>query len=53
MGPPVQRWQVTSANTITRLADVSPSGANLTMTVPPQSITLFVVPSALRRAARH
>jgi PKD repeat protein len=38
-----QRWQLTSTNTITRLADVSFSGSTLSTSVPGQSITLFVI----------
>lgn len=40
-----QAWQLTSANTITRLADLGYSGGSLATTVPPQSVTLFVLPS--------
>ena len=40
-----QVYQLTSANTITRLADVA-YAANLTLTLPPQSITLLVMPPA-------
>src|SRR5207244_12550573 len=39
-----QAWQLTSANAITRLADLSYSG-QLSTSVPAQSITLFVLPS--------
>jgi hypothetical protein len=39
-----QVWQLTSTNTITRLANITPSGQSLTITVPPQSITLLVFP---------
>jgi hypothetical protein len=39
-----QAWQLTSANSITRLSDVSFSGNTITSTVPPQSVTLFVLP---------
>ena len=42
-----QVWQLTSANTITRLSDISISGATFTSTVPVQSITLFVLPAAV------
>src|SRR5947208_5252849 len=35
-------WQLTSANTIARLADQNFSGSTLNVTVPPQSVTLFV-----------
>jgi hypothetical protein len=41
---PAQRWQLTSANTITRLADISLTGSVLEDTVPSQSITLYVLP---------
>lgn len=37
-------WQLTSANVITRLSDVSFSGTSFVATLPVQSITLFVVP---------
>jgi PKD repeat protein len=40
-----QVWQLTSANAITRLADLQFSGNSFTATVPPQSITLFVIPA--------
>ena len=39
-----QAWQLTSANTIARLSDVSFSGGTFVATLPPQSLTLFVVP---------
>jgi hypothetical protein len=42
---PAARWQLTSANAISRVSDVSPSGASLSFTAPAQSITLVVVPS--------
>jgi PKD repeat protein len=38
-----QTWQLTSANAITRLTDVSFAGSSFTATVPAQSITLYVV----------
>ncbi|HWI59304.1 MAG TPA: glycoside hydrolase family 44 protein, partial [Bacillota bacterium] len=38
-----QVWQLTAANAITRLADVSFTGKSFTNTVPAQSITLYVV----------
>jgi PKD repeat protein len=44
-GPSAQAWQLTSANAITRLADVALSGSTLSTTVPGQSVTLFVVPT--------
>jgi len=40
-----QAWQLTAANSITRLSDISFSGATFTSTVPAQSITLFVLPA--------
>jgi hypothetical protein len=43
-GGPAQVWQLTAANAITRLSDVSISGNSVTVSLPPQSITLFVVP---------
>ena len=39
-----QAWQLTSANTIKRLANVSWSGSVLSATEPAQSITLYVLP---------
>ena len=42
-----QVWQLTSANTITRLSDLSFTGSTITNTLPAQSITLFVVPAAI------
>ena len=41
-----QAWQLTAANAITRLPDVSVSGSGFAVTLPPQSITLFVVGNA-------
>jgi hypothetical protein len=38
-----QAWQLTSANTITNLGAVSFSGTSFSNSLPPQSITLFVV----------
>ena len=40
----VQRWQLTSANAISRLGDVAASGNTLSSPLPAQSITLFVLP---------
>jgi hypothetical protein len=39
-------WQLTAANAINRLADVSFGGNSLSATLPAQSITLFVVPAS-------
>ena len=41
-----QVWQLTAANTIAHLSDVTFSGNNLNATLPRQSVTLFVVPAA-------
>lgn len=38
-----QVWQLTAANTINRLADISLSSPSLSASLPPQSVTLFVV----------
>jgi len=38
-----QVWQLTAANTISRLADIGLSGNNLGVSLPPQSITLLVI----------
>ena len=40
-----QAWQLNSSNSITRLADISLAGTTLSTTVPPQTITLFVLPA--------
>ncbi len=40
-----QAWQLTSANAITRIADVTYSGGTVSTTVPAQSVTLFVLPT--------
>jgi hypothetical protein len=40
-----QAWQLTSANAIARLGDISFAGSRFTNTVPAQSITLFVLPA--------
>ncbi len=42
-----QLWQLTSANVITRLSDISFSGSTITNSLPAQSITLYVVPAAV------
>jgi Glycoside hydrolase family 44 len=42
----IQRWQLTSSNTITQLANLAPSSNAISLTVPAQSITLLVVPRA-------
>jgi PKD repeat protein len=38
-----QVWQLTAANAIDQLADVPVSGKSMSVTLPPQSVTLFVV----------
>ena len=45
-----QVWQLTSTNTITRLADKTLSGGSLSMTLPAQSVTLFVIPAGTTNA---
>ena len=45
-GSTAQAWQLTSANAITRLSDVTFVGNALSVTVPPQSVTLFVIAAA-------
>ena len=45
-GPAAQVWQLTSANAITRAADAPVTGSALTLSVPAQSVTLFVIPRA-------
>ena len=40
-----QAFQLTSANAITRLSDLTLSGNSIVATLPAQSITLFVVPA--------
>jgi len=47
-----QAWQLTSSNRIERLADVSVQGAEVIATLPPQSITLVVVPSSTPQRRR-
>ena len=37
-------WRLTSSNTITRLADIATTDSTFSVTVPAQSITLFVLP---------
>ncbi|HSB15924.1 MAG TPA: glycoside hydrolase family 44 protein [Bryobacteraceae bacterium] len=41
-----QPWQLTSANQISRLADVTFSENTFAIVLPPQSVTLFVIPGA-------
>ena len=38
-----QVWQLAAANAIARLGDVGVSGSGFAVTLPPQSVTLFVV----------
>jgi len=44
-GGTAQVWQLTSANTINHLSDISFSGSALNVTLPQQSITLLVIPA--------
>jgi PKD repeat protein len=46
-----QVWQLTSANAITRLADVGYSGSTISVTLPKQSITLLVLLPASSKPA--
>jgi hypothetical protein len=41
-----QAWTLNSSNSITRLADIALNGTALTSSVPPASITLYVLPAA-------
>jgi hypothetical protein len=41
----VQAWQLTASNVITHLPNVGVSISGFNVTLPPQSITLFVVPA--------
>jgi hypothetical protein len=45
-GGSAQVWQLTSANAISRLSDISVGGNSLNLSVPAQSITLLVVAAA-------
>ncbi len=45
-GAVVQRWQLDSGNAITPLASLTLAGPSISLTLPPQSITLLVVPGA-------
>jgi glycosyl hydrolase family 44 len=40
-----QVWQLTSANAITRLPNVAVSAGSISTSVPPQSVTLLVIPA--------
>ena len=42
-----QLWQLTSANAIARLSDITFTGNTISNSLPAQSITLFVVPAAV------
>ena len=46
---PAQVWQLTAANSITRLADTTVSSSQITYTLPAQSVTLFVIGSGKPR----
>jgi hypothetical protein len=45
-GSTAQVWQLTGANNIARLADLAINGSSFSVSLPAQSITLFVIPSA-------
>lgn len=49
-GGSAQTWQLTSANSITRLADTPVTGGLLSASLPSQSITLYVVPPVAQTA---
>jgi hypothetical protein len=51
-GGAAQAWQLTASNLITRLPNLSFPGNTFSNTVPPQSITLFVLPAAAPVAPR-
>ncbi len=42
----IQAWQLTSSNQINRLEDSAANGASIRITVPAESITLLVIPTA-------
>jgi hypothetical protein len=44
--PSAQVWQLTAANTIAHLPDTAVSNGFVSLTLPPQSITLLVIPTA-------
>jgi len=44
--PSAKAWQLTAANAITRLADVSVAGGTVSLTLPAPSVTLFVIPTS-------
>ncbi len=46
-GGAAQVWQLTGTNVITRLADQPVAGNQVSLTLPPQSVTLLVVPNAV------
>jgi hypothetical protein len=46
-GGAAQVWQLTASNSISRLSDLAVSGSTLSVSVPPQSITLFVTPGSV------
>ena len=48
---PSQAWQLASSNRISRLPDVALTGNTLAASLPPQTITLFILPAAAAAAA--
>ncbi len=48
-----QIWQLTSTNTITRLADLAFTGNTFGTTLPAQSVTLFVIPGGAAPRLRN
>lgn len=49
---PAEVWQLTAANRIARVDDVATAGGAIETTLPKQSVTIFVVPSAAPDAPR-
>ena len=49
-GTTAQVYQLTSANTITRLGDATVTNGSVSATLPAQSITLFVIPKGTNQA---
>lgn len=45
-GSAIQRYELKSTNVINHLANLAPSGTSISLTLPPQSVTLLIVPPA-------
>lgn len=48
-GPAAQVWQLTASSRIERLLDIAAGGSRIRLSVPAQSVTLLVIPSAAIR----